>query len=173
MLGQGKAFLKARTGHRYGDLETSRWAWHSSKQSWGKTGTSSGPKTQREHWQEAGGISGMSTLCSIKISLVSGQFLFSFSGNTACNSQIFLKKKSSPKPPLNKGPHLLVSESNPVAHQTDTGQGMTETACFIGTLTPGQEPEIKRDSRLLPWGLGNRELGPTLLLPTGHSSSSR
>lgn len=82
-----------------------------------------------------------------------------------------LRKKSSLQPPLNKGHHLLVSE--PHSHQTDTSQGVAKTTWFIGTLTPGQKPEIKCDSRLLPWGSGNSKQGPTLLTPTGHSGSSR
>lgn len=67
--------------------------------------------------------------------------------------QIFLKKKIIHQPPLNISHHLLV----PLAHQTDTAQSMSKTSCFIGTLTPGQNPEIKCDSRLLPWGFRNSE----------------
>lgn len=36
---------------------------------------------------------------------------------------------------------------------------MSETAWFIGSLTRGQNPEIKCDSRLLPWGFRNSEQG--------------
>lgn len=36
---------------------------------------------------------------------------------------------------------------------------MSETARFIGSLTRGQNPEIKCDSRLLPWGFRNSEQG--------------
>lgn len=84
--------------------------------------------------------------------------------------QIFLKKKIIHQPPLNIGHHLLV----PLAHQTDTAQSMSKTSCFIGTLTPGQNPEISVTPGSCLGASGTAsEQGPTLLTSTSHSGSSR